>query len=258
MTLHPEKYATEDDLQWFDIEKYSGLENATLAQWGQLIRDRVWLENTVNAHLKSPSSLAPEDREALRTFCVLHFESIKANPLHPLGFERTSNSASHVSDTPTVQLLTGKRLTWLSAAFDELDPRPLIVDPGFAATSDNADHLFRNFAHLMINMNVTDAVIKADFAMWLRKYRKSAVPLDGGTYTEKIKAWSASGVVGYKDLTLFEKISGKKIRANDKVVLIRPDGGSTKEDQNARRNLDKQAARIFREEVCELLENSDR
>lgn len=259
MTHIPKQYASDDDLDWFDLEKYADLERASLAQWGQLIRDRIWLESTIDGYLNPTVTLTEADKEGLRVMCCSWLESIKANPTKPLGFGRIDKIAKHPSNTVTVKLLTGKRLKWLSKEFDTLNPAPLIVDPGFAESPGYKDYPFANSVHLIVNLNATNEAIEKDFADLLRNYRKVANATGGETHGEKIKRWHTLGVMPYKDLCIFEKISGKSVRTETKTYLISPDNmNSPKDDEAKDRNLRKQVGQIFSQEVCELLENSGR
>lgn len=253
-------YADDEDLSWFDLEKYAPLANASMANWGQLIRDRIWLESTIDGYIGSAAALAPEVRSGLWTFCSSMFASIQADPTKALGFGRRDRVANHPSNTSTVRLLTGKRLKWLAAEFEQLNPSPLIVDPGFAEAPDFEDYPFSDFAHLMVKLNATNDTIEKDFAVWLRRYRKASHAVGGETYENKVLRWHESNVMAYKDLTLYEKISGKNIRSDTKMVMLHPnsDDRTTKEDENADRAMRKSVGKIFQNSVCELLELSGR
>lgn len=253
-----DSYADDEDLSWFDLEKYASLANAGLAIWGQLIRDRIWLESTIDGYIVSAATLAPEERSGLSTFCSSMLASIQADPTKVLGFGKSDRIAEHPSNTPTVKMLTGKRLKWLNDEFDLLDPAPLIVDSGFAEAPDSDEYPFGDFAHLMVKLNATNEAVEKDFGIWLRRYRKDSHAIGGETYQQKVVRWHELNLMAYKDLTLYEKISGKKIRTDTKMVMLYPDGDNRtrKEDETADRAMRKRVPKIFQFRVCELLENA--
>jgi hypothetical protein len=252
-------YADDDDLDWFDLEKYAPLANASPADWGQLIRDRIWLESTIDGLIGSAATLALDERSSLLTFCSSMLSSIQMDPTKALGFGKNDRIADHPSNTPTVKLLTAKRLKWLNDEFELLDPSPLVIDPGFAEAPNSADYPFGDVAHLMVKLNATNEAIEKDFGVWLRRYRKASRAIGGETYEKKVLRWHESNVLAYKDLTLYEKISGKNIRSDTKMVLLYPDSDdrTTEQDRNADRTRRKLVDKIFQSSVCELLENSD-
>lgn len=251
-------YADDDDLSWFDLDKYDPLANASLAHWGQLIRDRIWLESTIDGFIGSAATLTAQERSGLRTFCSSMLLSLQEAPTKALGFGKSERIVEHPSNTPTVKLLTAKRLKWLNDEFESLDPSPLVVDPGFAHATNSADYPFGNYAHLMIKLNATNEILESDFAIWLRRYRRVSHAIGGETYERKVLRWHEANVMAYKDLTLYEKITGRSIRSDTKMVMLYPNGDdrTSEEDKNADRAMRRRVEKIFQSSICELLENS--
>lgn len=239
-----ESHATDAELAWFNLEKYSGLlgqadpetesleaREACYRQWAALVRDRVQLSLFIDSgELKYVASL---------------FEQVKLSPLAPLGFSKTYVGAAHAANSATIKAMTTNRVKWLHEALIQAKaPEHSIVD---VVLLEDAQSSFSEYAHLMVSTTATDNQLVEDFKAWLEGWRLSTASSTGGDYRLKIGNWFGAKVLQYHDLRLFTKISGREISVKKRFSLLPP------LDAQQLRRLSQLEKAVFSDDIAQRL-----
>ncbi|MFZ6772437.1 DUF6387 family protein [Undibacterium sp. SXout7W] len=244
--------ATDQDLEWFDLENYHPLESASLATWSTLIRDRVMLTHAINSS-KNPHT---SDYEYFRQYCLEQFDKIKKDPLTPLGFTKRILSVESETNTKTVNSISTKRLRFLANSIEiEVDEKT-IAD---LQLQKSENYPLSQYAHVMVNLHASSEDIKRDFAIWLKKYRKMHSTTPSDDHRNKTKIWYKNKVLQCKDLLLFEAITDKRVIWTRIIAMIDVDDqvlSKANQDHNRIKNLRQQIDQIFQDEICDILDNA--
>lgn len=190
-----DSYLLAEECAWFRLASYHGLRQAPLSDWVHLIEDRVRLQ----------TMLRVGDIDLFRVL----FPKIQNAPTAPLGFGQKSKRQPHSTDTTTIQPLTCGEISTLEgiAGHRQLPPHDTFdgsVPPG------HTDGL-ACYAHLRVNLQATDAQLKADFAKWLESWRGENGTVTRRKYQSAVKAWAKNKLIPYMDLYLFAAVHGRKI-----------------------------------------------
>lgn len=188
-------YVSADECAWFKLVNYNGLRQAPLSDWVHLVEDRVRLQ----------TMLSVGDAELFSTL----FPRIQNAPKSPLGFGQKSNRRPHSTDTATVQPLAYGQLRMLESIASH---RQALAQDTFdgSAPPDRSDGL-ACYAHLRVNLQATDAQLKADFAKWLQSWRGENGTVTRRKYQSAVKSWAKNKLIPYMDLHLFAAAQEKRI-----------------------------------------------
>ena len=200
---------TPEELAWFKLRNYDGLASATTLDWAWTIHDRVRLKQLFEKKPRPSAHLAEL------------FARLQKSPLKPLGFG-LSGFAGNPLDTPTVKLLTVRRINRLTQLLNKIDveyedsSRP--VDELLPADSLEEGE----FVHLVIDPHTTKAKLLADFKIFLNNwYGKFGATVPNGDYGDaKLRGWHALRVIPYFDLQFFAAIHNRRITPRTLADLL--------------------------------------
>lgn len=200
---------TAEELAWFKLRNYDGLSRATTLDWAWTIHDRARLKQLFEKKPRPSAHLAEL------------FALLQKSPLQPLPFELTGYAGNPL-DTPTVKMLTVRRIDRLTHLLNKIDvksedsSRP--VDELLPAGSLEEGE----FIHLVIDPHTTKAKLLADFKIFLNNwYRKFGATVPNGDYGDaKLHGWHALRVIPYFDLQFFAAIHNRKITPRTLANLL--------------------------------------
>ncbi|CAG9239449.1 hypothetical protein BCAR13_890038 [Paraburkholderia caribensis] len=250
--------ATKQDLAWFELENYGGLNDFTALNWSHAVGDRLAIRRAIDGG-------NPEAITAV-------FETLKATPLKWLGSDIRYTGANHVANTETVKSMNFRRLAFIanelktmpqltpavetdSHGCDEMAARPdAVVDELLEV---NPESPFQRFAHLTVSLDAPRDWIVDDFKKWLElelERRKLRDPeTTNGDYMKKAKVqWIPHRAVPWYDLDLFERLTGLSVPSAFRWNNLFP-GVKYEALDSKKKNVVNAAALLFSEETYQAL-----
>ena len=274
-----------DPSKWFDLKKYDGLSGLDLLGWHRQISIRNLINHTLFSEiaLENREILPPDEwaEENNLPMILKWIERIKRNPIIESSIEYEGFEVKKLScleypfDTHSVKstpaysmhfLGTDELLSDVWNCCDILMEERIVTSEQYELMETPYDLLCKNrrnnqgytsivetegYAHLIVDLSVTDEQIRKDFKHWLAEYKKTIKYESTKTiFTEiHLSSWVDDRLLPCFDLLLIAKIEDKWL-TNDKLAeYLFNDDPQSASDSNIRKTTKTNAEELMQDET---------
>lgn len=274
---------------WFDLKKYDGLESLDLVGWGRQITIRAFMHWMITTHLPTMKGTLtePAQHQALveqNQDVANWINQFTDNPIVPIYQDDAKLATWHARnerkpyDAYTVWSMNAAHAYYVALDIHEGTRSPYwgelltalrAADVGKATPEQNEltdtpiDLIYKQqgisgegLCNVLVDLAATDEQITADFAHWLKHFRKEmAIDAPAQNLTTKdFRTWIDARVLPYIDLHLWSLLYRRQITQNVFGQALFPDELDADTTERIRRTTRPKAERMLREAFAHAVE----